>query len=115
MPDEAKRDDRGIWLPAPTASPMIFALGITLLFGGLVTHPIVSGVGGALFLAGALGWWRVVLPVQQEERVPLQPRSERAHVVSRRRFLLGAVLAKRPTSSQAFAANTSSITCPWVL
>jgi hypothetical protein len=62
----------GIDLPTPTAWPMIFALGLALLFAGLVTHVMVSCVGGALFLAGAVGWWFQVLPVEQHERVPLQ-------------------------------------------
>ena len=40
----------GIELPAPTSFPIYFALGITLLLAGLVTHEIVSWVG----LAAAL-------------------------------------------------------------
>ena len=40
----------GIELPSPTSYPIYFALGITLLFAGMVTHPLVSwgGLGGAL-------------------------------------------------------------------
>ena len=32
----------GVELPAPTTSPIYFALGITLLFAGLLTHELVS-------------------------------------------------------------------------
>ena len=44
-----------IELPAPTAWPMITALGITLLCAGLVTHAAVSVVGLILALRGAVG------------------------------------------------------------
>ena len=36
-------------LPAPTAWPMVVALGVTLGFTGLVTHMAVSVVGVVLF------------------------------------------------------------------
>ena len=60
-------------LPAPTAWPMVVALGVTLGFAGLVTHLVVSAVGVALALVGGVGWWRCVLPEEQEERVPVLP------------------------------------------
>ena len=58
-------------LPAPTAGPLVAAFGITLLGAGLVTHASVSAVGLVLALAGAVGWWREVLPVPHEDVVPL--------------------------------------------
>ena len=67
----------GIELPAPTTWPVYFAFGIALLFAGLVTHELVSWVGIAAALAGAVGWWRQVLPHEHEEFVPLQPAVER--------------------------------------
>jgi hypothetical protein len=67
----------GIALPTPTAWPMLFALGLSMLFAGLVTHPVVSGVGAVLFLRGAIGWWFEVLPHERHEQVPLQPEAER--------------------------------------
>jgi hypothetical protein len=54
-------------LPAPTAAPLITALGITLLGAGLVTNAAVSVVGAALTLVGAVGWWRAVLPSPKVE------------------------------------------------
>ncbi len=68
----------GIELPAPTSYPLYFALGVTLLFGGLVTHPLVSWVGCAASIAGAIGWWREVLPHENELPVVLQSEFERA-------------------------------------
>jgi hypothetical protein len=58
-----------ILIPAPTAWPFIAALGITLVFAGLVTHPVVSVVGTAVLLRAAVGWWFDVLPEQKEEAV----------------------------------------------
>ena len=51
---ETKGPDR-IVLPAPTAWPMAVALGVTLGFGGLVTHPAVTVVGVGLALFGGAG------------------------------------------------------------
>ena len=67
---ETKGPDR-IVLPAPTAWPMAVALGITLGFGGLVTHLVVTVVGVGLALFGGAGWWRCVLPQEREEHVPV--------------------------------------------
>ena len=62
-----------ILVPAPTAWPFIVALGIALIFTGLVTHAVVSVVGAAFLLRAAVGWWFDVLPEQNEEPVPLTP------------------------------------------
>jgi len=60
-------------LPAPTAWPMVVALGITLAFAGMITHEVVSAVGIALGLIAGIGWYREVLPEQQVERIALRP------------------------------------------
>ena len=70
-----------IELPAPTAWPMITALGITLLCAGLVTHVAVSVVGLILALRGAVGWFREDLPVERHELVRVRPQVERAQSV----------------------------------
>jgi hypothetical protein len=49
---------------------MIAAFGITLAASGLVTDVFVSVVGVIAMLAGAIGWFRDVLPV--EDRVPVE-------------------------------------------
>lgn len=69
--------DAGVSLPKPTAWPMVFALGLTLLFAGLVTHFIVSLVGVALFARGLVGIWLEVLPRPQHVVEPLQPEADR--------------------------------------
>src|SRR5258707_3410230 len=68
--------DRVIEAPAPTAWPMIFALGLTLAFAGLVTNVAVSMVGFILTIAGAVGWFREVLPVEHREPVRIEPTPE---------------------------------------
>jgi hypothetical protein len=60
-----------IELPAPTAWPMVTALGITAAFAGLVTHPAISVVGIVLVLVSAVGWWREVLPEERREQITL--------------------------------------------
>jgi hypothetical protein len=71
----------GIELPAPTAWPMIAALGVMLTFAGLVTMAAVSLVGAVLALAGAIGWALEVYPHPREERVPLAAPELRAKPV----------------------------------
>jgi hypothetical protein len=65
--------DKLIEVPAPTAWPMIFALGLTLAFAGLVTNVAVSMVGFVLTIAGAVGWFREVLPYEHRELVSVEP------------------------------------------
>ena len=60
---------------------MVFAFGVTLAFAGLVTNVAVTIVGVVVGVIAALGWWRAVLPVQQEEHVPLRPPAERARAI----------------------------------
>jgi len=79
MTPEPPRD--ALEVPAPTAWPMVLAVGITLAIAGLITNVSVSAVGAVLALAAAVGWWRQVLPVESVEHVPLRPLAERARPV----------------------------------
>ena len=67
--NETCRTPRMIEVPSPSASPFILAVGLTLLFAGLVTSMSVGVLGAALSLAGIIGWFRQVFPHQQEEAV----------------------------------------------
>ena len=60
-----------IHLPAPTAWPIVMAFGIMLAFAGLVTNATISVFGVVLTLAGAVGWFRQVLPHEAHEDVPV--------------------------------------------
>ena len=69
--NESSLVPREIEVPAPTAWPFILAVGVALLFAGLVTSTSVSVLGAVLALAGCVGWFREVLPHEHEEVVPV--------------------------------------------
>jgi hypothetical protein len=54
-------------LPAPTAWPIVLALGITLVAAGMVTTVAVSILGAILAIGGYIGWFRDVLPLEKHE------------------------------------------------
>jgi hypothetical protein len=65
-----------IEVPAPTPWPLTMALGATLLAAGLVTTGLVSLLGAGLLIAGAVGWFRQVLPEERCIAVPLVPEAQ---------------------------------------
>lgn len=79
--ERARRPD-AIEMPAPTAWPLALALGFTLLFTGLLTNVSLSVLGLVLAVAGCAGWFREVLPREQEVAVPVVP--EELRIVSER-------------------------------
>ena len=62
---------REIESPAPTAWPLVLAVGFTLLFTGLLTSLSVTILGAVLALAGCVGWFREVVPQEHEIAVPV--------------------------------------------
>ena len=58
-------------LPAPTAWPMVFALGLSLMLASMVTNVAIGLLGLVLALAGVIGWFRQVLPHARHEAVPV--------------------------------------------
>ena len=60
-----------IEVPAPTAWPIVLAFGLTLVAAGLVTAASLSMLGAVLAVAGAVGWFRQVLPVESHEWSPI--------------------------------------------
>jgi len=69
---EHEAEPRELEVPASTAWPMIMALGLMLAFAGLVTSVVTSAVGFVLFVAGAAGWFREVLPYEHRAVVAVQ-------------------------------------------
>src|SRR6266567_4579856 len=55
QPTAGDREPNTLEQPAPTVWPMVAALGVTLMCGGLVTHVAVSAVGVVLAIMGAVG------------------------------------------------------------
>src|SRR5262245_29478410 len=61
-------------MPAPTAWPFVLALGVALMFAGLLTRAAVSVLGAALYVAGGVGWFREVFPFERVELVAVVPK-----------------------------------------
>ena len=68
-PDELPMIAGEVRLPAPTSAPIVFALGIALLFAGLVTSTSLSVLGAVLFVVGAVSWFREVFPQEKHVEV----------------------------------------------
>jgi len=66
---EGSKGPREIELPAPSAWPLVLAVGFALLFAGLLTSASVSVLGAVLTVAGCVGWFREVFPHEHEEVV----------------------------------------------
>jgi hypothetical protein len=62
MADEHITEQEGIEIPCSCVGPMVTAFGVTLLFAGIVTTWSVAMIGLIFSLAGAVHWWREVLP-----------------------------------------------------
>jgi hypothetical protein len=63
--------ENAIHLPAPTQWPLIMAVGLTLLFAGLVTNIMISALGVVMAIAGAVGWFCQALPHEAHEMLPV--------------------------------------------
>jgi hypothetical protein len=61
-----------VHLPAPTAWPLVLALGLTFAFAGLVTNMGISILGGVLIVFGCLGWFGQVWPHAEHVAVPVK-------------------------------------------
>src|SRR6202451_2494671 len=72
-----------IEVPAPTPWPIVLAFGIALLFAGLVTSEAVSVLGAVVALAGAVGWFRDVLPHEAQESVQVITQAPRIATMRR--------------------------------
>src|SRR5262249_4745392 len=81
----AADESTAIDVPAPTAWPLVLALGITLIFAGLLTNVSVTALGVVLSLAGSVGWFREVIPGEHEVQVPVVP--DDAEVTTNRRVV----------------------------
>jgi hypothetical protein len=64
--------DEVVQLPAPTAFPIVLALGLTFALAGLVTNMGISILGAVLIVAGCVGWFRQVWPHAHHIAVPVR-------------------------------------------
>jgi hypothetical protein len=79
------REETTIEVPAPTAWPLVLAVGFTLGFAGLLTNVSVTALGAVLAVAGCVGWFREVFPHQHEEEMAVEP--DDARVTTGRRVV----------------------------
>ena len=82
---ETSRLHEVVELPAPTAWPLALSCGVTLLFAGLLTNVSLSLLGLVLVVAGCAGWFKEVLPHEQEVAVPVVP--EELRIVTERKVI----------------------------
>jgi len=61
-----------VLLPAPTAWPLVLALGLALGFAGLVTSYNITLLGVVFAFAGIIGWARQVFPIEHHEAVVVE-------------------------------------------
>ncbi|MDE1156031.1 MAG: hypothetical protein PW735_09915 [Acidobacteriaceae bacterium] len=75
----AEHAPHAVHLPAPTAWPILLALGLMLVFASLLMNPMLGVLGGVLSLVSAVGWFRDVLPAEKHVDIPTTE-EEIAHV-----------------------------------
>jgi hypothetical protein len=71
LPAKTQEKPEAVRMPMPTAWPIILAVGITLVFAGMVTTTALSILGALLAASGYIGWFRDVLPHEKHESVPI--------------------------------------------
>jgi hypothetical protein len=69
--DDHSQPTGTVQLPAPTAWPMVLALGISLMLAGMVTHWAISLLGLLMALPAIVGWFFGVLPEEHHVYVPV--------------------------------------------
>jgi hypothetical protein len=67
----SQHPDTVLAMPAPTHWPIVLAVGLTLVFAGLVTNFMITLLGVFLTVVGVIGWFRQVLPLEAHELLPV--------------------------------------------
>lgn len=60
-------------LPAPTAWPLVLALGLALILTGLVTNLVIGALGIVLLVVASVGWYFQVLPHEAHQEILVTP------------------------------------------
>ena len=71
IPSRTATAPERVHLPAPTIWPMVLALGVALMAGGLVSTYVLTAVGALLTIAGCVGWFAQVLPDDRQVQIPV--------------------------------------------
>jgi hypothetical protein len=83
--DDHSQPTGTVQLPAPTAWPMVLALGISLMLAGMVTHWVISLLGLVMAIPAIVGWFLEVLP--QEHHVYVDVHADVLEIKSTRETL----------------------------
>lgn len=67
QPSAQESDLQSPKAPEPTYAPFLLAMGITMLFWGLATSPVMSAGGFALFIWAASIWIRQLAQSWKDE------------------------------------------------
>jgi hypothetical protein len=78
---EEHADATHIRMPAPTFWPMVFAFGVALILGGMVTHVAVSATGLVIAIRAAFGWWHDVIPHEAHEELAIETERQPAPIL----------------------------------
>jgi hypothetical protein len=103
--NSSKTETHAIQMPCPTAWPMILALGLSLVMTAFVTNIAVGVLGLLLAVAGAVGWFRQVLPHEAHESMPV--RTEEIKITSKR--TLGRTSAEAPRERKIIPVETFQV------
>ena len=87
-----------VHLPSPTAWPILLAVGVTLIAGGLISSDIVSIVGAVVAVAACVGWFRQVLP--HERHAPVTVVQHEIVIASSRRKVARMEAPQGPTRAR---------------
>ena len=60
-PDQNQPTEAVVQMPASNGWPLAAALGLSLVWAGLLTHWMISALGAVCLVAGLVGWFREVL------------------------------------------------------
>ena len=71
-------------MPAPTAWPLVAALGMTLTFAGFLTTWPIGGVGFILCMIGFIGWFKDCYPSDLEVELEVLPHHVPSEVTTSR-------------------------------
>jgi hypothetical protein len=77
-----------IEMPGLTFWPMVFAFGVALMAAGLVTHWVVSAIGFILAVRSGVGWWHTVIPEEEHEEIPIDPKLRPAPIMVEQRSVV---------------------------
>jgi hypothetical protein len=83
--DDVTEPTGTIQLPAPTAWPIVLALGISLMLAGMVTHWVISVLGLVMVIPAIVGWFFQVLP--HEHHVNVDVHADVVEITSSRESL----------------------------